>query len=351
MTRKVAWSQRGYCLLIKGLIAVSPALILAMLVRPDLAFADSITTWSVNVYVSASPGGNANQGYLPIGGSESYGSNYTISNIPAGSQLNNSGGNGATFDSLPSLPGLTSATLGITSQNTTNPSGTTIADANAYGNLGTGSIGVSTSTNIEGVDGGNATAEVWMADLLTFNIPGATASTVTDIGVQWMVQGGGLSSGENGESSMVGELLFTGGLGSPEAEASTGWSSVNGVLSNSSGGATTGTIGFLNPTVVADTVNSVIIDATVQFTGPNSTLPLELYLVCGSSNDASCNFIDTESVDFALPQGVTFTSSSGVFETQTGVPEPSTLEMLVAGFCLLIAGGIQRHWRTVRYEP
>jgi hypothetical protein len=99
----------------------------------------------------------------------------------------------------------------------------------------------------------------------------------------------------------VGELLFTGGLGSAEAQASTGWSSVNGVLTNSSGGADTGTIGFLNSSIVSNTANSVIIDGTIQLTGPDPTLPLELYLVCGSSNDASCNFIDTESVDFALP--------------------------------------------------
>lgn len=310
------------------------------------AFAASITTWSVNVYVNATPGGNANQGFLPIGGSESYGSNFAISNIPAGSQLNNSGGNGATFNSVPSLPGITAATLGITSQNTTNPPGTVIADANAYGNLATGTIGVSTSTNQAGVDGGTATAEVWMADLLTFNIPGATASTITDVGLQWMVEGGGVSSGPNGDSSMTGELLFTGGVGSPSAQARAGWSSDDGVLSSL---ATTGTIGFVNSSIASDTPNSMIIDATIQLTGPDPTIPLELFLTCDSANDASCNFIDTESVNFALPQGVTFTSASGVFQTQAGVPEPSTWEMLLAGLCLLIGGGIRR-WRRAAQQ-
>lgn len=46
---------------------------------------------------------------------------------------------------------------------------------------------------------------------------------------------------------------------------------------------------------------------------------------------AIADFLNTARLSLGLPSGVTFTSASGVLLT-SGVPEPSTLAMLLLGF-------------------
>ncbi|MGH9344441.1 MAG: PEP-CTERM sorting domain-containing protein [Terriglobia bacterium] len=342
---------REYLLSKMEVTVILAALTLA-LAAPRLASADSITTWSVNVYATAHAGGNAQQNFTPVGGVESYGSNFQISNIPAGTQQTNYGGSSATLDTVPTTPSLTSATLGIAATNSTIPAGSVFANSNAYANLATGSMGVSGSTNLAGVTGGTSSSEAWMQDLLTFNIPGATSSTVTDIGVQWEIDGSLSSTGAGIGSSaeMEGHLYFTGGAGSPLADAGTAWSSDLGVLSNGLGTGTGGN--WASSTVVSNTPNSIIIDGELPLTGQNPTLPLQLGLTCGVVDTASCDYYNTESIAFTLPAGVTFTSASGAFLTAqpsgpTPTPEPGSFLLFGAGAALLMLGCALRRRRSL----
>lgn len=63
--------------------------------------------------------------------------------------------------------------------------------------------------------------------------------------------------------------------------------------------------------------------------------------------DAICDFSNTASVSFVLPDNVTLTSESGVFLTQTdAIPEPAAWALLIAGF-----GAVGTALRRRRAQP
>ncbi|MGH9616048.1 MAG: PEP-CTERM sorting domain-containing protein [Acidobacteriaceae bacterium] len=337
--------KRAWGLSTSGVVVCLTALILC-LAAPRIASADSITSWTVNAYVSADAAGNpgSTPPYQQVGGTESYGSNYTIfynseGNIPVGSAQDIYGGCCSTYTTVPTQSSLTSVALGIAATNNGIPEGAVVANSNAYADLATGSVGVSGNSNQAGVAGGTSNSVAALADTLTFNVPGATSSTVTDIGVQWSISGG-LSSGTNGESNMLGELVFG------NADLQTEWESDNGTLSNAEGTDATGT--WQSYDVASNTAGSVIIDGVYQLTGSDFTVPLELFLQCRSDNDSSCDYYDTESINFTLPAGVTYTSASGDFLSQplaSPVPEPGSF--LLFGTGLLALGFAVRRWGSL----
>ena len=113
------------------------------------------------------------------------------------------------------------------------------------------------------------------------------------------------------------------GFGST-AQMTTEWASDGGVVSNGDG---TAVEGWETSNVVSNTASNVIIDAEYQLTGAETTIPLELFLECSTDNDSSCDYYDTESISFTLPDDVTYTSASGMFLNQhvASTPEPGTL--------------------------
>jgi hypothetical protein len=66
--------------------------------------------------------------------------------------------------------------------------------------------------------------------------------------------------------------------------------------------------------------------------GPVDFAPFRLNLSLASTNNAFSDYANTASIRFDLPENVTFTSSSGVFLSDTSaVPEPGALALLALG--------------------
>ena len=318
-----------------GAVAPAAALMLGVM-APALASANPITAWTINAYVTTDAGGNPMSLPVPyeqVGGSETYTGNYPVFPITSHSPQIDDPGCCSNLEPVPSQPSLTSATLGIAS---TNSSTGVVADANSYANLSTGSVGVSGSSNQVGVSGGDSQSVALLEDALTFHILGATASTVTDIGVRWSISGG-VSSGINGDAEMMGHLTFG------NAEMGTEWASDAGVVSNGDG---TSAIGWQSADTVSNSASSTIVNGEYQLVGPDPTLPLELLLECGTDNDSSCDYFDTESLSFTLPTGVTYTSASGAFLNQSAASVPEPGSFLLFSSALLALG-----WNLRRSKP
>jgi hypothetical protein len=76
----------------------------------------------------------------------------------------------------------------------------------------------------------------------------------------------------------------------------------------------------------------------VYNTAPTLTIGGRLYAV--TQGDALADFGHTARFGIEVPEGVTFTSSSGIFlsAVQTAVPEPGTWLMMLVGFALIGSG-------------
>lgn len=85
-------------------------------------------------------------------------------------------------------------------------------------------------------------------------------------------------------------------------------------------------------------------------TGPNPELLLSITVQAIAASNSWLNFGNSAHVGFVLPDGVSFSSPSGIALTQgafpgTGVPEPASWAMLIAGFGLV--GAALRRRRTL----
>lgn len=167
--------------------------------------------------------------------------------------------------------------------------------------------------------------------------PGATASTVTAIGVTFTVGGTFRPSGSNDNSGAAKEAGdFYGAL-------TVGGHAANFSFSNDSttGFATTGSF-YQYPysfDVGSWTHNADYTSATFAgiyyFTGASSDTAVTLGASFDCADGLICGF--GNSLQLSLPTGVSYTSDSGVFLTAGAgaagaVPEPANWAMLVAGF-------------------
>jgi len=101
---------------------------------------------------------------------------------------------------------------------------------------------------------------------------------------------------------------------------------------HNTGGPDFVTVNWMAPTV--NTTNDLNIEGIVSMIGPSQTFAVIADLET-LSNQGVVDFGDTASIQFQLPQGVNFTSASGVFGTASAVPEPSTF-----GLCGLVLAGL-----------
>jgi len=266
--------------------------------------------FSVTTFAQASAAAATN-GYVKYDGSV------------ASQSITQAAGATITSSNVSNTPQLTQATGQIVA---TDPSVAGTASAFATANLGAGTLGVLANGSLTGATVSSAGAMATMSDLLTFHVPGASASTVTNIGISFQLNGSfallGTSQAYNGLTTY---MSFGNGIiwwhyftqDSPPANVvqNGGWNSFQ---------------------LVSQTGSSFIFNGVVSLTGANPTANLvaQLALQCQSAN---CDYSHTGAVTLSLPPGVTFTSASGTFLSQTAVTCTNTLS--AGGQAFAGAGG------------
>jgi hypothetical protein len=223
-------------------------------------------------------------------------------------------------------------------------------DASAYANLATGKVGVYANgpncsvPNASGCDsGGNATAE--FQDSLTFNnTTGATA----DIDVSWSFDGTTTALGTFPSETLTSLFCLGPGTicsGNPNSDLHNPlidqlyFSYQDGsVLTNS----VTTTAGWVSTSYVPGAnATSETFEGVFAVPAGESTDSLNAYLEVGCLI-STCDFSHTGQLSFgSLPDGVTFTSASGVLLSDA-TPEPGTWALLLCGGVLLGVYGTRR---------
>jgi hypothetical protein len=220
---------------------------------------------------------------------------------------------GATITSsnAPNTPQLTQATGQITA---TDPSVAGTASAFATANLAAGTMGVLANGSVTGAAVSTGNAMATMSDRLTFQVPGATASTVTNIGISYQL---------NGSFALLGNSMARSGV-------TTYMSLGNGIMwwhyftDDDPPANVVQNGGWNSFQYVSQTGNSFIFNGVISLSGANPTANLvaQLALQCQSAN---CDYSHAGAVTLSLPPGVTFTSASGTFLTQNSVTCTNTL--------------------------
>lgn len=209
------------------------------------------------------------------------------------------------------------------------------ASSYAYANLANGKLGV------QGSAGGffaEANAQAQFSDILHYTVAGANASTVTDIDVSFAVDGSMLDS-DFGEASLT-SVINVDNTNTEETDIGdmlSGGTCPNGPCIFRQ--FTQGT--WLNQGYSVDNVGDVVFNGVFELTGASGDLSIFASLsltsaVNGTEGSANDDFSHTAAITLALPQGVSYTSDSGVFLTQaSSVPEPSSLWLAGVGIALV----------------
>jgi hypothetical protein len=232
----------------------------------------------------------------------------------------NLGGTSSTNYNLTASSNTASITTGLSSV----PSSTGQGQASTYANLATGKLGGSS----QGDYARQAYTTAIFNDRLTFNIPGATPTTVTQIEVSLSIDGSMTYSGAAFSEVIVqSDLRFGNGFarliyGSdfvPLADQG-GW--VSGAWAASADGG------------LGDAFNGAYLNTftgVYALVGAAPTLDVRAVLGTRASSVSSASFGNTAAFQMSLPSDVTYSSASGVFLSAAPVPEPETWAMMLAG--------------------
>jgi hypothetical protein len=193
------------------------------------------------------------------------------------------------------------------------PTGNT-ASSIVSSSLPTGTVSIQLAGTGNGTDGATAGGYAQDSDLLTFNIPGATPSTVTQIPLTFTISSTGAAPG-NGYGSGTAYLTINGGNATfLQGVTYTGLNPGDTVS------------GFSSQSLADTGPGSATFTADYAVTGVSPQVNFGFYANGGAGLGASFNLAD--SLGFNLPAGITFTSQSGVFDSQ--VPEPTVVALLAS---------------------
>lgn len=229
---------------------------------------------------------------------------------------------------------------------------TGLAGAVAQADLATGKIGVTGTTGYYQTAYGVAEYR----DVLTFNIAGANAATVTNIVVKLQLDGSLFTPDAPAGTPSLGTRYA-------QVDEQFGFGTANGRVTFRQTGANLsyGSPQTLDQFVTQsgwtsyswDTISPGLTEFTGVYalTGTSETLGIRNYLNGFSQSIGSVLYGSTSSLSFVLPTNVTFTSASGKFLTSGGstasaVPEPATWGMMIVGFGLV--GSAMRRRQATR---
>jgi len=225
-----------------------------------------------------------------------------------------------------------SSSVALNTGSFSNPNSFGQGSASTYADLASGKLGGSSQGDY--ARQGYTTAV--FNDRLTFNIAGASPTTVTHIAVSFSIDGHMVYSGlPFSETVLTGDLRFGSGFarlvyGSsavPLADEG-GW--VSGAWDAPADGGLLGYNGaYMN--------NFAGIYALV---GASPTLDVRAALGTRASSISSATFGNTAAFQMSLPSNVTYSSASGVFLSP--VPEPGTWVLLLAGLVATSAAARRR---------
>ena len=239
----------------------------------------------------------------------------------------------------------TTGTLTSSSEQTgitdTGPYASTAA-AYAWANLAQGALGVSAGGSFlslngsGGLSGGSGDSVALLADTLNFTAPGASVNNPVDIGVTFSIDGSfnvqtaqGLSFGDVTSSFSFGNAAYN------ESIYDNGNSSFLPAFSNAPGLA-----GWVSTNFSVRTPTDIVFTGTYALTSSSEAIGIQAMLVnyCGAGT--ACDYSHTGDVSLSLPDGVTYTSASGVFLTQplesSSTPEPAPAALLASGIAGLV---------------
>jgi len=220
------------------------------------------------------------------------------------------------------------------------PNGLMSASQNAATDLRSASMHTFANATLDANgNGGISTsyAETRLWDTLTFSIPGAADSTVTQVNVEFTADGTLV-----GKPTHIAALsLASGGVGCFPANsdapsfctnpntANWAWSEGQFVGEFGNGGLVTAW------NVSQNTSTNLDVIGTLSLVGANPVIGLWAGLSIYSVVPGTTDFSNTANINFQLPSGVTFTSASGQFGAgPSAVPEPSSVVLLAGGLCL-----------------
>lgn len=211
------------------------------------------------------------------------------------------------------------------------------AGATASADLATGAYAITaTGSYYPNQLSGVGSSQAVLSDTLDFTVAGATPTTVTDIGVSLSVTGSMTLGTTQAYGSEGNTLVLGGGSFSDSLCAEcAGNPTTTAELSGTNIG------GWVSYNLSADGLDFTGVYA---LTGPTADLNFETYSSDTCVNGATCSY--DGAVSLTLPQGVAFTSGSGVFLSgpAVGVPEPTAWAMTILG--LASVGALLRRRRS-----
>jgi hypothetical protein len=229
----------------------------------------------------------------------------------------------------PDHVGNATASSNFASMSDTDQGGFSSGSGFARADLSTGELGGSaegTNRSAFGIGSGIFNrAFSTFGDTVMFTIGDATASTITNIGVNLALHGD-LSRSALDTDPVVHAYLNFGG---PIVDVA--------VRLNAAGDAyLQGGASFWDSYTLTQAGDGFLFSGVYALRGASTSVDIGEFLDVQCGNGAACDYDSTAAFSFDLPSNVTFTSASGVFLTRAGadggVPEPAVWAMMLLGF-------------------